>query len=104
MGGYTIAAMLAPVAVVVLELAVLRTGLLRLGRYWATLGIVLAFQIPVDGWLTRRDAAVVTYSPDAVSGFQPVWDIPIEDLGFGMALVTLTLLVWHRGHGGHQDG
>jgi lycopene cyclase domain-containing protein len=91
---YTIAAMAAPIAVVALELAVLRTGLLRQGRYWATVAIVLAFQVPVDGWLTRLDAPVVSYDPRATSGLRGPWDIPVEDFGFAFALVTLTLLLW----------
>jgi len=91
---YTIAAIAAPVAVVALELAVLRTGLFRLGRYWAAVAIVLAFQIPVDGWLTRPEAPIVSYSARATSGVRAPWNIPVEDFGFGFALVTLTLLLW----------
>jgi hypothetical protein len=29
-------------------------------------------------------------------GIRVPWDIPIEDYGFGFAMVTLTLLVWRR--------
>lgn len=93
-GEYTAAAVAAPVAVVALELAVLRTGLLRQRRYWLTIAVVLAFQVPVDGWLTRRPAPVVSYHPDAASGVRGPWDIPVEDFGFGFALVTVTLLLW----------
>jgi lycopene cyclase domain-containing protein len=91
---YTAAAVAAPVLVVALELAVLRTGLLRTARYWVTVGIVLGCQLPVDGWLTRPDAAVVHYQPAAVSGLRVPPAIPVEDFGFGYALVTLTLLGW----------
>ena len=45
------------------ELAVLRTGLFRRPAYWAAIAIVLAFQIPVDGWLTKLSAPVVLYQP-----------------------------------------
>lgn len=93
-GEYTLLALAAPVAVVVLELLVLRTGLLRRGRFWITIGIVLAFQVPVDGWLTRPEATVVHYDPAATSGLLAPWNIPVEDFGFGFALVTLTLLLW----------
>jgi lycopene cyclase domain-containing protein len=91
---YTIAAITAPIAVVTLELTVLRTGLFHLRRYWAAVAIVLAFQIPVDGWLTRREAPIVSYSSQATSGVRAPWNIPVEDFGFGFALVTLTLLLW----------
>ncbi|MBV1850132.1 lycopene cyclase domain-containing protein [Catellatospora tritici] len=95
MGGeYTVAAIVAPLAVVALELGVLRTGLLRSPRYWITLAIAFAFQVPVDGWLTRRDATVVHYGDAAVSGLRAPWHIPVEDYGFGFALVTLSLSLW----------
>jgi lycopene cyclase domain-containing protein len=93
-GEYTIAALAAPAAVVLLELGLLRTGLLARGRYWAALAIVLAFQVPVDGWLTKRAAPIVSYSAAATSGLRAPWNIPVEDFGFGFALVTLTLLLW----------
>ncbi|GGK12432.1 lycopene cyclase [Pilimelia terevasa] len=93
-GEYTLLAVAAPVAVVLLELVVLRTGLLREGRYWATVAITMAFQIPVDGWLTHPRAPVVLYSPAAISGVRSPFDIPVEDFGFGYALVTAVLLAW----------
>jgi lycopene cyclase domain-containing protein len=95
-GEYTIAAIVASMAVVGLELAVLRTGLFRQMRYWGTMAIVLAFQIPVDGLLTHRTAPVVSYSDAATTGIRFPADIPIEDFAFGFALVTLTLLLWRR--------
>jgi lycopene cyclase domain-containing protein len=93
---YTAAAVVAPVAVVALELVVLRTGLLRQRRYWAALAIALAFQVPVDGWLTGGAHPVVGYSDQASSGVRLLWNIPVEDFGFGFALITLTLLLWVR--------
>lgn len=93
---YTIAAVAAPVAVVALELAVLRTGLLRTARYWLTVAVSLAFMVPVDGWLTRPDATVVHYAEEQISGVRAPWHIPVEDYGFGLALITLTLLLWQR--------
>lgn len=93
---YTIAAVAAPVAVIALELLVLRTGLLREARYWMTVAIALAFQIPVDGWLTRAGRPIVHYEDSATSGIRFPWNIPIEDFGFGFALITLTLLLWRR--------
>lgn len=102
-GEYTVAALVAPAAVVALELLVLRTGLLRQPRYWAALSIVLAFQVPVDGWLTAGADPIVGYSADASSGVRLFWGIPIEDFGFGFALVTLTLLLWLRLRPGDGD-
>ncbi len=93
---YTVAAVAAPILVGVLELLVLRTGLFRQSRYWITVAITLAFQVPVDGWLTHAGRPIVHYNPAAVSGIRLPWNIPLEDFGFGFALVTLTLLLWRR--------
>ncbi|GAA1644951.1 lycopene cyclase domain-containing protein [Catellatospora bangladeshensis] len=103
MGEYTVAAVAACLAVVGLELGVWRTGLLRSGRYWGTLAISLLFMVPVDGWLTRADATVVHYAPDAITGLRVPWDIPVEDYAFGYALITLTLLLWVRAGRGAAD-
>ncbi len=93
-GEYTVAAIIAPTAVIALELIVLRTGILRQGRYWATVALVFAFQLPVDGWLTHGTPPVVSYRDTSTSHIRTLWNIPIEDFGFGFALVTLTLALW----------
>jgi lycopene cyclase domain-containing protein len=95
-GAYTVAAICAPAAVVALELTVLRTGILRRGRFWVTIVITLAFQIPVDGWLTKLSAPIVLYRPSAISGVRWPWDIPVEDFGFAFAMITLTLALWEQ--------
>jgi lycopene cyclase domain-containing protein len=95
--GYTVPAVAAVAAVVAAELLVLRTGLLRRLTYWVTMVIVIAFQIPVDGWLTKLSAPVVRYAPAHITGWRFPWDIPVEDFLFGYALVTAVLLLWERG-------
>ncbi len=95
-GSYTIAAACAPVLVVLLEVAVLRTGILRRGAFWATVAITLGFQVPVDGWLTKLSAPIVRYRPQAGSGLRWPWDIPVEDYGFAVAMIALTLMLWVR--------
>lgn len=94
MGEYTVLALAAPLAVIALELLVLRTGLLRQVRYWITVAIVLAFMVPVDGWLTRPEGTIVHYDDAATAGVRAPWNIPVEDFGFGFAMITLTLLMW----------
>ncbi|MDQ0381584.1 lycopene cyclase domain-containing protein [Amycolatopsis thermophila] len=94
--GYTLPAVLAVVAVCVWELAVLRTGLFRKPAYWISMAIVVGFQIPVDGWLTKLSAPIVIYAPEHTSGLRFPWDIPVEDFLFGFALVTAVLLLWER--------
>ncbi|WP_435832950.1 lycopene cyclase domain-containing protein [Nocardia vinacea] len=93
---YIVPAIAAVAVVCIAEYAVLRTGLLRRPSYWASIVIVLGFQIPVDGWLTRLDAPIVRYNPDHILGARFPWDIPVEDFLFGFALVTAALLCWER--------
>lgn len=97
--GYTVPAVLAVVAVCWWELKVLRTGLFDKPAYWVSMVIVLAFQVPVDGWLTKLTAPIVRYAPEHISGLRFPWDIPVEDFLFGFALVTAVLLLWERREG-----
>jgi lycopene cyclase domain-containing protein len=94
--GYTVPAIVAALAVGVLELTVLRTGLFRRPAYWLSMLIVIGFQILVDGWLTKLSAPVVVYDNRQTSGVRFPLDIPIEDFFFGFALVTAVLLLWER--------
>ena len=94
--GYTVPAVVAVVVVVILELALWRTGLFRKGAYWLSMAIVVGFQIPVDGWLTKLSAPVVIYDNTQTSGIRFPFDIPVEDFLFGFALVTAVLLLWER--------
>jgi lycopene cyclase domain-containing protein len=97
---YTDAAMLGVAFAVVLDLAVLRTNLLRRKGFWASYLIVLGFQLIVNGILTGR--RLVVYSPTAVLGgatphFLGGWRLayaPVEDLLFGFSLVVQTLAWW----------
>jgi lycopene cyclase domain-containing protein len=94
--GYTLPAVISVVVVCVLELAVLRTGLFRKPAYWISMAIVLGFQIPVDGWLTKLTAPIVIYNEKHTTGIRFPWDIPVEDFLFGWSLVTAVLLLWER--------
>ncbi len=58
--------------------------------------ICLGFMVLVNGWLTKLSAWIVFYSEDEFSGLRPIWDIPLEDFGFGIALLTLVLMSWVR--------
>ena len=92
--GYTVPAVASVAVVVGAELIVLHTGLFRRAAYWVAVAIVLAFQIPVDGWLTKLSAPVVLYNRSQTTGIRFPWDIPIEDFLYGFALVTGALLLW----------
>ena len=102
---YTQAAVLGVAAAVVVDVALLRTRLLRRGSFWLAYLILLAGQLAVNGVLTGR--RVVRYNPSDILGVRLVF-APIEDLGFGFALVVCTLSVWTwlggRGVRRDQDG
>ena len=93
---YTVITGFAVVAVVAAELLYFKSGIFATAQYWWTMVIVFAFQIPVDGWLTKLSAPIVIYNPDEILGLRAPWDIPIEDFGFGFAMVTLAILLWRR--------
>lgn len=88
---YTAAALLAVAVAVLLDLLVWRTGLLRTRLFWATYAIVLFFQFIVNGILTGL--GIVQYDPAVILGVRVVY-APIEDIGFGFALVTIVLCRW----------
>ena len=93
---YTVLTGVAVVGVVLLELCWFRTGIFGSLQYWVSMIIVFAFQIPVDGWLTKLSDPIVIYNPEQMLGIRAPWDIPIEDFGFGFAMVTLAILLWRR--------
>ena len=99
---YTTATAVGIVLAALLDLLVLRTRLLTTRRWWAAYVIVVFFQLVTNGWLTGR--RIVTYDPDAIIGSGGVpflgdgriaW-APVEDLGFGFALVLATCALWVR--------
>lgn len=91
---YTVLAVLSVPAVVALELLWLRTGLFRRAQYWISMGIVMAFQVPVDGWLTKLSAPIVIYDDSQTLGVRFPWNIPVEDFLFGFSMVTMAMLIW----------
>jgi len=96
-GEYTLLTLVAVVAVVLLELCWLRTGIFGTLQYWLCMLLVFGFQIPVDGWLTKLRDPIVIYNERQMTGLRLPWDIPAEDFGFGFAMVTLAILLWrHR--------
>ena len=93
--GYTVPAVASVLAVVVLELRALRTGLFRkpalLDHHRRR------DRLPDPG---RRLADQASHRsslrPRAHHGGPLPWDIPVEDFLFGYALVTAVLLLWER--------
>ena len=90
---YTLASALGVVAAVLLELTLWRTGLFRDPRYWVALAIVAFFQLLVNGVLTCPP--IVSYNPAGTLGPR-IACAPVEDLGFGFAMVTTAIALWRR--------
>jgi lycopene cyclase domain-containing protein len=88
---YSALAVTAVVAILILDLAVLRTRMVTRKVFWAAYAIIMIFQLLMNGVLTGLD--VVVYDPDAIWGPRIAY-APVEDLLFGFALVVLTLASW----------
>ncbi len=73
------------------DLGLLRTRLLCRKAFWVAYAIMVSFQLLVNGLLTGL--RIVQYDPDAILGPRLAY-APIEDLGFGFALILLTLSCW----------
>ena len=93
---YTVLTAVAIVAVLAYELLVARTGVLRRSSFWLSMAIVWSFQVFVDGWLTKLSSPIVRYAPETFSGIRIFFDSPIEDFGFGFAMITLTIITWEQ--------
>jgi len=93
-GEYTLATLVAVAVVVIIEVVWARTGIFATAQYWISMAIVFAFQILVDGWLTKLSDPIVLYDRAQFSGIRFPFDIPVEDFGFGFALVTSVIITW----------
>ena len=76
---------------VFVDLALLRTRLVCRKAFWTAYGIVLFFQLIVNGVLAGLP--VVRYDPGTITGVRIAY-APIEDVAFGFAMVLLTLATW----------
>ena len=88
---YSTLAVVAVVAVLVVDLAVYRTRMVTRRVFWVAYASIVVFQLLMTGVLTG--AGVVTYDPDVIWGPRIAY-APVEDLLFGFAMVTLTLASW----------
>lgn len=93
---YPTLAVVAAVVVLLIELLVVRSGILRTKAYWLSMLIVFGFMVAVDGWLTKLSAPIVLYRESDVSGIRPIWDILVEEYAYAFALLTGVILIWDR--------
>jgi lycopene cyclase domain-containing protein len=100
MTSYTAAAAVVALVAIVVDLLVLRTGLLRSRTWWSAYAIIVVFQLITNGWLTGR--GIVRYSDNAILGSGRIVFLgdyriayaPLEDLAFGFALVLISCAAW----------
>ena len=88
---YSVLAVTAVVAVLVVDLAVYRTRMVTRKVFWTAYAIIVFFQLLMNGVLTGLD--VVVYDERTIWGPRIAY-APVEDLLFGFAMVTLTLASW----------
>ena len=99
---YTTLAVVAVLAALALDRWGTRTRLTSTRTWWSAYGIIVFFQLLTNGWLTGR--GIVRYDPAAILGSDRVRLVgdgrlvfaPVEDLGFGFALVLTSCAVWVR--------
>lgn len=90
---YTVLAVVSVLVTLMLERQ-LRTGIFRTAQYWIAMAIVVAFQVVVDGWLTKLSAPIVIYNSEHHLGWRFPWDVPVEDYLFGFSMVTSAIILW----------
>ncbi len=88
---YTWLVVLALLGTAACDLVGLRTRLLCRKAFWVSYAILFGFQLLVNGLLTGL--RIVQYDPDTILGLRLAY-APVEDLGFGFALILLTLSCW----------
>lgn len=88
---YTALTIAAIALTVLIDLRILKTRLLTRKVFWTSYAIILFFQLITNWWLTSNQ--IVSYSEDFILGAR-IAAAPIEDLGFGFALVTNVMALW----------
>ena len=96
MGEYTALVLAFVVAAIAFDLFIARTRVIRTAAFWVSLCIMWAFQVLIDGWLTKQSSPIVIYNESEFSGRRIFFDSPVEDFGFALAMIVLTLSVWER--------
>lgn len=102
---YTQISLSAVVVAVAFDLYVTRSRVLTQKTFWASYAIVVFFQLLSNGVFTGR--GIVKYSDAAILGSQSpdvgappmfgdgrIMFAPVEDLGFGFALVVMAVSLW----------
>lgn len=87
---YTILAVVAALAAIVLDVA-LKTQLVRQKRFWIFWAVMAALKTVMNGYLTWRP--IVLYGDAFFLGVR-IGTIPIEDYFYGFGLITMNVVLW----------
>jgi lycopene beta-cyclase len=82
--------------VLFVESTIWRTGIFRMRAYWLSLCALLVMVVAVNVWLSKTSMPIVVYSRDELTGLRPIGNMPVEDIGFDLAAITLVLMSWIR--------
>lgn len=99
---YTLLAVAAVALTIVLE-RWSGTRVFATAQFWVAMAIVFAFQVLVDGWLTKLSAPIVRYASGEYLGVRWPWDVPVEDYLFGFAMVGSAIILWERAKRRHTS-
>ena len=88
---YTQLAVLAVPLVILFDLYVTKSRIVRRKSFWNAYAILLFFQLITNWWLTSRE--ILTYSPDAIIGWR-IAAAPAEDILFGFSMIVMTISLW----------
>ena len=88
---YTLLAIASAIAVILLDLLVLRTRILVMKIFWIFLIVMYGFKTLVNGYLTWRP--IVLYGEEFTSGVR-FFTIPLEDYVYGFSLIALRVVLW----------
>jgi lycopene cyclase domain-containing protein len=88
---YTQIVLVALAFTALMDLLLLKTRLLTRKSFWTAYAILLPFQLLTNWWLTSRN--IVMYDRHRILGPR-LASAPLEDIGFGFALILGTLSLW----------
>ena len=90
---YTAITVFAIIDAILFDRYVTKSRLIGEWGFWVSYAIILPFQLLTNGWLTYRN--IVMYDHAQIIGLR-ICGAPVEDLGFGFALILLVLSIWWR--------
>jgi lycopene cyclase domain-containing protein len=88
---YTFLSILSVFTAIILD-RITKTNLLKNKKYYLFLVLIIFFKLLVNGALT---AQIVMYDPVQITGLR-IMTIPLEDFGFGFAMVMCAVIVWEK--------